>query len=95
MGGLGAPYDDIIAELPPRENLFLDTSNAAHVLTQTQFVSLLKRHGPRHIVFGTDWPWFTHPNEIQTITRLLKQAGFDGNQRDRVFSANMSGLIGI
>ncbi|MEJ2641280.1 MAG: amidohydrolase family protein, partial [Desulfosarcinaceae bacterium] len=95
MGGLAAPYDDIVTHLPPMDNLFLDTSNAAHVLTQTQFVSLLKRHGPEHIVFGTDWPWFIHSGEIDTISRLLKLAGFHAQQRDLVFSANMSGLMRI
>lgn len=95
MGGLAAPYDDIVTHLPPMDNLFLDTSNAAHVLTQTQFVSLLKRHGPEQIVFGTDWPWFLHDREIDTISRLLKLAGFNKQQRDLVFSANMSGLMRI
>jgi predicted TIM-barrel fold metal-dependent hydrolase len=95
MGGLAAPYDEIVTHLPPMDNLFLDTSNAAHVLTQTQFVSLLKRHGPEQIVFGTDWPWFLHVSEIDTISRLLKLAGFNAQQRDLVFSANMSGLMRI
>jgi uncharacterized protein len=95
MGGLATPYDDIVTHLDPMGNLFLDTSNAAHVLTQTQFVSLLKRHGPEHIVFGTDWPWFLHDSEIDTISRLLKLAGFNAQQRDLVFSANMAGLMRI
>jgi len=83
-----ASYSDIITHLPPMENLLLDTSNAAHELTQTQFVSLLKRHGPEHIIFGTDWPWFIQDDEIDTISHLLKQAGFNKLQRDLVFSAN-------
>ncbi len=95
MGGLSAAYSDIAAHLMPRENLFLDTSNAAHVLTETQFVSLLKRHGPEHIVFGTDWPWFTHDKEVKIILHLLKQAGFNGKQRDFVFSTNIADLMGI
>lgn len=95
MGGLLASYDDITTHLPPMENLFLDTANSAHVLPQAQFVSLLKRHGPERIIFGTDWPWFIHADEIDTICHLLKQAGFNKFQRDLVFSANMSGLMRI
>lgn len=95
MGGLAASCNDIATHLPPGKNLFLDTSNAAHVLTKSQFVSLLKRHGPEHVVFGTDWPWFIHDDEIDTISPLLKQAGFNAHQRKLVFSANMSALMGI
>ncbi|MEJ2157202.1 MAG: amidohydrolase family protein [Desulfobacteraceae bacterium] len=95
MGGLAASYNDITTHLPPSKNLFLDTSNAAHVLTAPQFISLLERHGPEHVVFGTDWPWFIHDKEIDTISHLLEQAGFDAHQQKLVFSANMSGLMGI
>jgi uncharacterized protein len=95
MGGLSAPFDEVVSHLPPMENLFLDTSNAAHVMTEQQFVTLLKRHGPEHIVFGTDWPWFRHDEEIRTISRLLERAGFNEDRQELVFSANMAGLMGI
>jgi uncharacterized protein len=95
MGGLAAPYNDIRTHLPPRDNLFLDTSNAAHVLSKKEVVRLFKQHGPEHIVFGTDWPWFTHDDEIPTISHLLERAGFNEYQRELVFSANMSGLMEI
>lgn len=95
MGGLSADYTDIVNQLLPLENLYLDTSNAAHVLTENQFVSLLKRHGPENVVFGTDWPWFTHATEVGIISGLLKQAGFNEKQRQLVFTANMAGLMGI
>ena len=94
MGGLNAPYEEIRTHLTPRPNLFLDTSNAAHVLTAGQFCDLAAAHGPRHILFGTDWPWFFHVNEIRRIDDLLNQAGFSGKDKCSVFYGSSAGLVG-
>jgi predicted TIM-barrel fold metal-dependent hydrolase len=95
MGGLAAPFDLLWQELPPFDNLFLDTSNAAHTLTQAQFVAMLKRFGPDHILFGTDWPWFTHETEIPMIEALLAAAGFNRRQKTCVMHDNMAGLLAL
>ena len=67
MGGLAAEFEELFMTLIPADNLYLDTSNAAHTLTNGQFIELLKIHGPNHILFGTDWPWFDHAAEISKI----------------------------
>lgn len=95
MGGLAAPFTDICTHLCPMDNLFFDTSNAAHVLEDNQFVSLLKAHGPEHIIFGTDWPWFTHAPEIDLQHRMLTRSGYSKGDMDRVFSKNMIRLLGL
>jgi len=95
MGGLSAPFKEISTWLTPYDNLFLDTSNAAYVLAETEFISLLKTHGPEHIVFGTDWPWFTHDREIAMQQKLYKKAGFSQEELDLVFSKNVAGLMEI
>lgn len=95
MGGLAAPFQEIRSHLVPRDNLFLDTSNAAHVLEEKEFVFLLKANGPEHIIFGTDWPWFTHSPEIDLQNRLVKKAGYSKGDTDWVFSKNIARLTGI
>jgi len=95
MGGLATPFEQLWRELPPCDNLLLDTSNAAHTLTQEQFVALLKRFGPRHIVFGTDWPWFLHETEIALIDELTSAAGFNQQQKTAVFYDNMAELLSL
>ena len=95
MGGLDAPFEDISRYLKPRPNLYLDTSNAAHVLTKDDFVHVLKRHGSRHVLFGTDWPWFTHEKEVPYINRLLDMAKFSGKEKKDVFSCNLARLLGM
>jgi uncharacterized protein len=88
MGGLSADFDDLCHNLKPASNLYLDTSNAAHTLNADQFTKLLKTHGPDHILFGTDWPWFDHVSEIPLIGSLLDKAGFDKYEKEAVFGRN-------
>jgi uncharacterized protein len=88
MGGLLAPYDEILRELTPSANLYLDTSNAAHTLISDQFINLLQTHGPNRILFGTDWPWFVHEEELLKIRQLILRAGFHDWDRDAVFGEN-------
>ncbi len=94
MGGLAAPFHEIKTHLVPMDNLYLDTSNAAHVLSKDEFVHLLKTHGPEHIIFGTDWPWFTHKGEIDFQIRLYETAGFSKKNTDLIFSKNIARLTG-
>lgn len=95
MGGLLADVDAIRRDLPPAPNLYLDTSNAAHTLTGLQFVELLRIHGPSHILFGTDWPWFVHGAEKPKIEKLLLKAGYDQAGQAAVFGGNASRLFGF
>ena len=93
MGGLAAPFREIEEHLYPQANLYLETSNAAHVLSRKEFVRLLERHGPEHVIFGTDWPWFGHAEEIPLIQGLLEEAAFSPQQRALVFSGNIARFL--
>jgi len=93
MGGLAADPDELLRELTPVANLYLDTSNAAHTLTNGDFIQLLKMHGPYHILFGTDWPWFHHAAEIPKIRSLLEEAGYNGSEQAAVLGDNACRLF--
>ena len=95
MGGLGAACDEVLRHLPPRPNLYLETSNGAHTFTPDEFCRIAAAHGPDRIVFGTDWPWFGQAEEIDTVDALLARAGFSVRERARVFGGNMAALLGI
>ena len=92
MGGLAAPPSELRRLLRPLPNLFLDTSNAAHVLPADDFVAILQEHGPDHVLFGTDWPWFDHRSEIPKIEGLLRRAGFDEGECASVMGGNARAL---
>lgn len=95
MGGLAAPFDEVLAHLPPGDNLYLGTSNAAHTLSEEEFVILLKRHGPERVLFGTDWPWFDQKEEMGRIDRLLNSAEFSAGEKVMVFGGNAARLLGM
>lgn len=95
MGGLAAPPGEIFKHLTPARNLYLDTSGAAYTLSAEDFVGLLKIHGPDHIVFGTDWPWFGHRRELEILNVLLDHAGFGPEEKQRVYCRNAAGLLGM
>ncbi len=95
MGGLMADFDDVRRDLVPASNLFLDTSNAAHTLTEEQFIELLRMHGSSHVLFGTDWPWFVHAAESRKVRSLMIAAGYSPSDRDAVFGLNANTLFGF
>ena len=95
MGGLGAPFEVLIRSLEPAPNFYLDTSNAAHTLTKDQFIQMLDRHGSEHILFGTDWPWFTHRSEIERLDSYMEAAGFTVSEKQAVFSGNIETILGL
>ncbi len=95
MGGLNAPFRDIVKFLPHTGNFFMDTSNAAHTLKEEEFIQLLKIHGPEHIIYGTDWPWFGNSKEKVLISGLLDKAGYTKEHKELVFGNNMAKLLGI
>jgi predicted TIM-barrel fold metal-dependent hydrolase len=95
MGGLAAPAQEILQHLPPAGNLYLDTSGAAYTLSAEDFIELLKIHGPDHIIFGTDWPWFGHRRELDLLDVLLDRAGFRPADKQKVYCRNAAGLLGM
>jgi predicted TIM-barrel fold metal-dependent hydrolase len=95
MGGLAAPFNEIEKHLTPRNNLYLDTSNAAHMLSRKEFIRLMTMHGPDRILFGTDWPWFGHKEEVEFIQGLLNESGFTQAEQSKIFGGNISRLLSL
>jgi uncharacterized protein len=95
MGGLLADFDELRRDLIPAPNLYLDTANAAHTLEENRFIELLRIHGSSHILFGTDWPWFTHAAESKKIGSLLTRAGYNESDRAAVFGLNANRLFAL
>jgi len=70
------------------DNLFLDTS-----INGTTFVikMLVERIGPEKIIFGSDCPYSDQELEMLKI----KKADIGKADRDKIFSRNISGLLGL
>lgn len=88
-----ASCEEINRQLTARHNLYLDTSNAAHTLSNNVFCDLLALHGSGHILFGTDWPWFVQKEEIALISRQLDRMGFNEAEKFMVFGSTICRLL--
>ncbi|WP_157212067.1 amidohydrolase family protein [Desulfomonile tiedjei] len=95
MGGLMHDFDRMRRDLAPASNLFLDTSNAAHTLTEDQFTELLRSFGAHHVLFGTDWPWFDATSERVRIGGLMRKADYSQDEQDSVLGGNALRLFGF
>ncbi len=95
MGGLAAPPEDIFRHLAPSDNLYLDTSVAAHTLAERDFLRLIELHGPGRVIFGTDWPWFGHEQELEFLDRLLTRAGCSPDEKSDILGGNIARLLGL
>ncbi len=95
MGGLLHDFSEIRNDLFPAPNLFLDTSNAAHTLTEEQFIELLNSFGADHVLFGTDWPWFDAGSERVRIGALMQKAGYTADEQFAVLGENAIKLFGL
>ena len=56
MGGF-EQYDVVCQYLLGRENLWLDTSYAAEHMPPEQVCWMIRQHGVKRVMFGTDAPW--------------------------------------
>jgi len=93
MGGLAAPFEEIVRNFAPRSNVYLDTSNAAHILARQECIRLVALHGPDRILFGTDWPWFGHADEVAFIRGLLQEAGLTPEEQSKILGGNIARLL--
>ena len=95
LGRDPGPFEEVLEHLPPRENFYLETSNAAHTLEPEAFVRLLRLHGAERVLFGTDWPWFGQQEELDRIGNLADRAGYSSGDKDALFGGNAAGLLGL
>jgi uncharacterized protein len=95
MGGLLHDFSEMRRDLVPAPNLFLDTSNAAHTLTEEEFIELLESFGADRVLFGTDWPWFDAGSERVKISALMQKAEYTADEQSAVLGANAIRLFGL
>jgi len=88
MGGLMADFRQLASRLRPRSNLFLDTANAAHTFSHSDFATLVQIHSTSHVLFGTDWPWFNYREEIPFVRNLCSAAGFGDDEIRMIMGGN-------
>ncbi len=88
MGGMEQP-EDAAKYLCGQENVYFDTAFASRFLTPEQFTKLVRLHGPERVLFATDCPWSTVPEELA----LLGAAELTEEERENIAWKNAARLF--
>lgn len=71
------------------KNVYLDTSSALMFLKLEEAVKTIRAHGVDKVLFGTDYPMWSHKTEL---TRFLS-LGLSREENERILSANAMELF--
>ena len=90
MGGMELPQE-AAQYLAGKKNVYFDTAFASHFLTASQLGELIHLHGADRVLFATDCPWSTVPDERD----LLEAAGLTPAEKEQIAYRNAEELFGI
>jgi predicted TIM-barrel fold metal-dependent hydrolase len=73
------------------ENLYIDTSSALMFLPQERAIDIIRRHGTNKVLYGTDYPMWSHDVELKRVLNL----GLTEEETKQILSDNACKLFGI
>jgi uncharacterized protein len=89
MGG----YDlwEEVEEYLVGKNVWLDTSYSLGMISDEQFVRIVKNHGADRILFATDSPWGGQGETLEHIRKL----DFREGELERILHGNAEAILGL
>lgn len=76
-------WEHSLEALAGQDNLWVDTSSTTAYVTPELLRRLLRQHPRDHILFGTDWPLYDPPVELE---RLRRMSGLSEDAMDHLLS---------
>lgn len=73
------------------KNLYFDTSSSLAILDKEKATDLIKKHGVEKVLFGTDYPMWSHEEELQRFYNL----DLTDEERELILWKNASRLLDI
>jgi uncharacterized protein len=73
------------------ENIYLDTSSTLAFLEKEKAVSVIRRHGVHKVLFGTDYPMWSHEDELERF----KSLGLTEEEQNLILWDNSCKLLNI
>lgn len=73
------------------KNVYLDTSSSLWKLKPEEAVKIIRTHGVENVLFGTDYPMWTHEDEIIRFDKL----GLNEEERDHILWKNACRLLNV
>ncbi len=90
MGGY-RQYDMAIEHLLGRENLWIDTSYAVERMASDQVFSMIRKHGHKRVLFGTDSPW----SDFDSAKNALLNVGLSEDELADILYNNAINFLSI
>lgn len=84
-------YDDALEVLQQFPHVYTDTAMVLNKLTPEEATNFVKKIGAKRVIFGTDYPGHEIHHEIE----LVKNLGLTEEERDLIFSKNITRLLGL
>ena len=72
-------------------NLYLDTSSTLMHLEKEEAVEVIRRHGADKVLFGTDYPMWSHGEELQRFLEL----GLTAEENRQILWGNLERLLSL
>ncbi|HNZ26829.1 MAG TPA: amidohydrolase family protein [Spirochaetota bacterium] len=72
-------------------NIYLDTSSSLSFLSKKETLSIINKHGVDKILFGSDYPMWSHQKELDMILNL----GLSEEELDKILSQNAAKLLEV
>lgn len=73
------------------KNVYIDTSSALMFLDQETATKIIRSHGVDKVLFGTDYPMWTHQDELERFLAL----GLTPAENQKIFSENAKKLFNL
>ena len=83
-------WDAVEQHIVGRRNVYLDTAYTSRVLSDEQFLRIIRTHGADRILFASDCPW----DNAQTIYNRLRALGLTEVEQSQIFYQNAERLLG-
>ncbi len=89
MGGWNM-WDDS-AQMIIGTPILIDTAFSLHMMDEKLAAEMIKRHGSKKVLFGTDWPWFSQGKSLELLENLpISQA-----DKENIKYKNAQKILGI
>jgi len=73
------------------KNIYFDTSSTLAILDKEKVTDIIRRHGVEKVLFGTDYPMWSHEEELQRFYNL----DLTDEERELILWKNTSRLLDI
>lgn len=82
---------DEAAEFLIGRDLYFDTSSTLPFISRSEMVDMIRGHGAERIIFGVDYPMWTHEDELERLYGL----GLDDEELELILEKNACRVLNI